>query len=397
MKEIILCKYGEIALKGANRNHFEKLLRDILKRRTEPFGKFKIYSVQSTVYIEPMEEYADVDGAYIAAKNTFGISAVSRAIETEKHMGAILETVKTQFMPYIEDAKTFKVEAKRSDKKFPLKSPEISAEVGAAILEASGGRKRVDVHHPEVAVRVEIRDYAAYICAGQERAIGGMPIGSNGKGLLLLSGGIDSPVAGFMIAKRGVRLDAMHFESFPYTSERAREKVLALAEKLTAYTGDIHVHIISVTKIQEVLRDTCEEDYFTLLLRRFMMRLSERTAEKFACDALITGESLGQVASQTMQALGVTNSVVSRPVFRPCIGMDKEEIIRISREIDTFETSILPYEDCCTVFTPKHPKTKPTLGQVLHAERNLDREALITRALESVEKIRVEYHDDPLC
>ena len=392
MKEIILCKYGEIALKGANRNHFEKLLRDILKRRTEPFGKFKIYSVQSTVYIEPLEEYADVEGAYIAAKNTFGISAVSRAIETEKDMGAILETVKTQFMPYIEEAKTFKVEAKRSDKKFPLKSPEISAEVGAAILEASGGHKRVDVHHPDVAVRVEIRDYAAYICAGQERAIGGMPIGSNGKGLLLLSGGIDSPVAGFMIAKRGVRLDAMHFESFPYTSERAREKVLALAEKLTAYTGDIHVHIISVTKIQEVLRDTCEEDYFTLLLRRFMMRLSERTAEKFACDALITGESLGQVASQTMQALGVTNSVVSRPVFRPCIGMDKEEIIRISREIDTFETSILPYEDCCTVFTPRHPRTRPELWKVEREEEKVDVKALADEAFATLETVVIKHH-----
>ena len=392
MKEIILCKYGEIALKGANRNHFEKLLRDILKRRTEPFGKFKIYSVQSTVYIEPLEEYADVEGAYIAAKNTFGISAVSRAIETEKDMGAILETVKTQFMPYIEDAKTFKVEAKRSDKKFPLKSPEISAEVGAAILEASGGHKRVDVHHPDVAVRVEIRDYAAYICAGQERAIGGMPIGSNGKGLLLLSGGIDSPVAGFMIAKRGVRLDAMHFESFPYTSERAREKVLALAEKLTAYTGDIHVHIISVTKIQEVLRDTCEEDYFTLLLRRFMMRLSERTAEKFACDALITGESLGQVASQTMQALGVTNSVVSRPVLRPCIGMDKEEIIRISREIDTFETSILPYEDCCTVFTPRHPRTRPELWKVEREEEKVDVKALEDEAFATLETVVIKHH-----
>ena len=392
MKEIILCKYGEIALKGANRNHFEKLLRDILKRRTEPFGKFKIYSVQSTVYIEPLEEYADVEGAYIAAKNTFGISAVSRAIETEKDIGAILETVKTQFMHYIEDAKTFKVEAKRSDKKFPLKSPEISAEVGAAILEASGGHKRVDVHHPDVAVRVEIRDYAAYICAGQERAIGGMPIGSNGKGLLLLSGGIDSPVAGFMIAKRGVRLDAMHFESFPYTSERAREKVLALAEKLTAYTGDIHVHIISVTKIQEVLRDTCEEDYFTLLLRRFMMRLSERTAEKFACDALITGESLGQVASQTMQALGVTNSVVSRPVFRPCIGMDKEEIIRISREIDTFETSILPYEDCCTVFTPRHPRTRPELWKVEREEEKVDVKALEDEAFATLETVVIKHH-----
>ena len=389
MKEIILCKYGEISLKGANRAYFEKLLRDMLKRRTAPFGSFKIYSLQSTVYIEPLDENADVTSAYLAAKNTFGISAVSRAIETEKDMTAILETVKTQFMPYIEDARTFKVEAKRSDKKFPLQSPEICMEVGGAILEASGGRKRVDVHHPDVIVRVEIRDLAAYICAGQERAIGGMPIGSNGKGLLLLSGGIDSPVAGYMIAKRGVRLDAMHFESFPYTSERARQKVLSLAEKLTDFTGEIHVHIISLTHIQEVLRDTCEEDYFTLLLRRFMMRLSERTAEKYGLDALITGESLGQVASQTMQAIGVTNSVVSRPVFRPLIGMDKEEIIRISREIDTFETSILPYEDCCTVFTPRHPRTRPELYKVEREEARVDVQALEDEAFATLETVIV--------
>ena len=389
MKEIILCKYGEISLKGANRAYFEKLLRDMLKRRTAPFGSFKIYALQSTVYIEPLDENADVDSAYHAAKNTFGISAVSRAIETEKDMTAILETVKTHFLPYIADAKTFKVEAKRSDKKFPLQSPEICMEVGAAILEASGGRKRVDVHHPDVIVRVEIRDLAAYICAGQERAIGGMPIGSNGKGLLLLSGGIDSPVAGYMIAKRGVRLDAMHFERFPYTSERARMKVLSLAEKLTDFTGEIHVHIISLTHIQEVLRDNCEEDYFTLLLRRFMMRLSERTAEKYGLDALITGESLGQVASQTMQAIGVTNSVVTRPVFRPLIGMDKEEIIRISRELDTFETSILPYEDCCTVFTPRHPRTRPELYKVEREEARVDVQALEDEAFATLETVIV--------
>ena len=387
MKEIILCKYGEISLKGANRSYFEKLLRDLLKRRTAPFGDFKIYSLQSTVYIEPTNDDADVDGAYHAAKNTFGISAITRAVETEKNMDAILETARTRFLPYIEHAKTFKVEAKRSDKRFPLTSPEISAEVGGAILDACGGRKRVDVHHPDLVVRAEIRDYAAYLCAGQERAIGGMPIGSNGKGLLLLSGGIDSPVAGFMMAKRGVRLDAMHFESFPYTSERARMKVLSLAEKLSEYTGEIHVHIISVTHIQEVLRDSCEEDYFTLLLRRFMMRLSERTAETYGCDALITGESLGQVASQTMQALGVTNSVVSRPVFRPLIGMDKEEIIRISREIDTFETSILPYEDCCTVFTPRHPRTRPELFKVEREEAKVDVKALEDEAFATLETV----------
>ena len=342
MKEIILCKYGEITLKGANRSHFEHLLKNELARRTAQFGKFKIYYIQSTAYIEPLEETCDITGAYEAAKNTFGVSAVSRAIELPKDMNAILEAAGTVFMPYLSGVRTFKVESKRSDKKFPFTSPEISAEVGAAILEAAGGALRVDVHAPQVCVRVEIRDFAAYICAGQERAVGGMPTGSNGKGLLLLSGGIDSPVAGFMMAKRGVRIDAMHFESFPYTSERARQKVLDLAAKLAGYAGEIRVHIISVTHIQEVLRDNCDEDYFTLLLRRFMMRLAERTANKFSCDALITGESIGQVASQTMKALLVTDSVVNMPVFRPVIGMDKEDIVKISRKIDTFETSILP-------------------------------------------------------
>lgn len=387
MKEIILCKYGEISLKGANRPHFERLLRNELSERVKPFGNFRVYAIQSTAYIEPLDDEADVDGAYLAAKNTFGVSAINRAIETEKDIEKICETAKTTFLPYIESAKTFKVEAKRSDKRFPLTSPEISAEVGAAILDASGGRKRVDVHHPDVVVRTEIRDLAAYLCAGQERAVGGMPKGSNGKGLLLLSGGIDSPVAGFMMAKRGVRIDCLHFESFPYTSERARQKVLSLAEKLSDYTGEIHVHIISVTKIQETLRDACEEDYFTLLLRRFMMRLADRTAEKFYCDALITGESIGQVASQTMQALGVTNCVVNRPVFRPLIGMDKEEIVEISRKIDTFETSILPYEDCCTVFTPRHPRTRPELFKVEREEAKVDVAALEEEAFSTLETV----------
>ena len=393
MKEIILCKYGEITLKGANRSHFEHLLKNELARRTAQFGKFKIYYIQSTAYIEPLEETCDITGAYEAAKNTFGVSAVSRAIELPKDMDAILEAAGTVFMPYLSGVRTFKVESKRSDKKFPFTSPEISAEVGAAILEAAGGALRVDVHAPQVCVRVEIRDFAAYICAGQERAVGGMPIGSNGKGLLLLSGGIDSPVAGFMMAKRGVRIDAMHFESFPYTSERARQKVLDLAAKLAGYAGEIRVHIISVTHIQEVLRDNCDEDYFTLLLRRFMMRLAERTANKFSCDALITGESIGQVASQTMKALLVTDSVVNMPVFRPVIGMDKEDIVKISRKIDTFETSILPYEDCCTVFTPKHPKTRPELSKVEEQEARLDVTALEEEALSTLTYHWVSYYN----
>lgn len=390
MKEIILCKYGEITLKGANRSHFEHLLKNELTRRTAQFGKFKIYYIQSTAYIEPLEETCDITGAYEAAKNTFGVSAVSRAIELPKDMDAILEAAGTVFMPYLSGVRTFKVESKRSDKKFPFTSPEISAEVGAAILEAAGGALRVDVHAPQVCVRVEIRDFAAYICAGQERAVGGMPIGSNGKGLLLLSGGIDSPVAGFMMAKRGVRIDAMHFESFPYTSERARQKVLDLAAKLAGYAGEIRVHIISVTHIQEVLRDSCDEDYFTLLLRRFMMRLAERTANKFSCDALITGESIGQVASQTMKALLVTDSVVNMPVFRPVIGMDKEDIVKISRKIDTFETSILPYEDCCTVFTPAHPRTQPEIYKVENEEARVDVVALEEEAFATLETVIIK-------
>lgn len=390
MKEIILCKYGEITLKGANRSHFEHLLKNELTRRTAQFGKFKIYYIQSTAYIEPLEETCDITGAYEAAKNTFGVSAVSRAIELPKDMDAILEAAGTVFMPYLSGVRTFKVESKRSDKKFPFTSPEISAEVGAAILEAAGGALRVDVHAPQVCVRVEIRDFAAYICAGQERAVGGMPIGSNGKGLLLLSGGIDSPVAGFMMAKRGVRIDAMHFESFPYTSERARQKVLDLAAKLAGYAGEIRVHIISVTHIQEVLRDNCDEDYFTLLLRRFMMRLAERTANKFSCDALITGESIGQVASQTMKALLVTDSVVNMPVFRPVIGMDKEDIVKISRKIDTFETSILPYEDCCTVFTPAHPRTQPEIYKVENEEARVDIVALEEEAFATLETVIIK-------
>ena len=329
MREIILCKYGEITLKGANRAYFENLLRERIRKRIAAYGKFNVYYLQSTVYIEPLDESCDIDSAYVAAKNTFGVAAVTRAIEAEKNVDKIVETAKTAFIPYLDGYRTFKVEGKRSDKTFPLTSPEIAAEVGAAILEATNGKIKVDIHNPEVVVRAEIRDKAAYLCAGQERAVGGMPTGSNGRGLLLLSGGIDSPVAGYMMGKRGVLIEGLHFESFPYTSERAKQKVVELAEILSDYTGEIHLHVVSLTKIQEALRDNCEEDYFTLLLRRSMMRIAERVSEEYKCEAIITGESLGQVASQTMQALGVTNIMAHRPVFRPLIGMDKEEIIEI--------------------------------------------------------------------
>lgn len=389
MKEIILCKYGEIALKGANRAYFETILRRNLKHRVSPFGKFDIYAMQSTVYIEPKSDECDISAAYDAAKKTFGVVAVSRAVELEKSMDAILAAV-PEIMPRISGYKTFKVEAKRSDKAFPFTSPEICAEVGGKILDASRGRLKVDVHEPDVVVRAEVRDKNAFLTAGQEKAVGGMPVGSNGTALLLLSGGIDSPVAGYMMAKRGVKLEAVHFESFPYTSERAKQKVLSLAETLTEYCGDISVHIISLTHIQEALRDSIDEDYFTLLLRRFMMRLSCRTAEKFGCEALITGESLGQVASQTMQALGVTNIEADIPVFRPVIGMDKEEIVVRAREIETFETSILPYEDCCTVFTPRHPKTHPELSKVIEQEAKVDVKALEDEAFGTLETVCIK-------
>lgn len=390
-REVILCKYGELVLKGANLSFFESLLVKEMKARARRHGKFNIYHVQSTLYIEPLEDDCDLDGMLASARRVFGIVGITRAAVAEKNMEDILRVAKEYLPQQMIGKHSFRVDAKRADKKFPLPSPEIAGEVGGALLSVNP-RWKVDLHNPDCRIRVEIRETAAYIHADQEKGAGGMPIRSNGRGLLLLSGGIDSPVAGFMMAKRGVEIEALHFESFPYTSERARQKVLSLAEKLTDFTGEIHVHIISLTHIQEVLRDTCEEDYFTLLLRRFMMRLSERTAEKYGLDALITGESLGQVASQTMQAIGVTNSVVSRPVFRPLIGMDKEEIIRISREIDTFETSILPYEDCCTVFTPRHPRTRPELYKVEREEAKVDVQALEDEAFATLETVIVGRH-----
>ena len=388
MKEILLCKYGEIVLKGANRKYFEDMLCREIKKRAVNYGKFDIYRAQSTIYIEPLEDSSDLDGMFHAVSKVFGIVAIARAAVCEKNMEDI-SRIAAEYVPaFLDGKRTFKVEAKRSDKTFPLDSMDISREIGGVILDACP-RIRVDVHNPDVVVKVEIREYGAYISAGQFKGAGGMPVGTNGRGLLLLSGGIDSPVAGYMMAKRGVRLDAVHFESFPYTSERAREKVLELARIVSEYAGDIYVHVVSLTHIQEELVKHCEEDYFTLLLRRYMMTIAERVARDHNCQALITGESLGQVASQTMQALGVTDSAVNLPVFRPCIGMDKEEIVTIARKIETFETSIQPYEDCCTVFTPKHPRTKPELEKVLIQENKLDFNALVEEALTTVNTVHI--------
>ncbi len=393
MKEILLCKYGELALKGLNRGFFEKLLVKELKSRLILAGSFSVNHKQSTIYVEPLDEDADIEEAFRLCRKVFGITTVARAVETEKDINSIKKTAKEYIPKYLKGKTSFKADARRSDKKFPMKSPEISAEVGGAILEVLP-KMRVDLYNPEVVVMTEIREDKAYIHAGSFAGAGGMPSGSSGKALLLLSGGIDSPVAGFMIAKRGVILEAVHFESYPYTSEQARDKVIELAREVSEYSGKMKVHVISLTHLQEVLRDSCDEEYFTLLLRRSMMRLAERTAKGSYAQALITGESIAQVASQTMHALCVTDSVVNCPIFRPCIGMDKEEIITVARKIGTFETSILPFEDCCTVFTPKHPKTRPDIEKVIEQEKKYDYKSLEDEAFDSLYTIEVDAYEN---
>ncbi|MBE6594258.1 MAG: tRNA 4-thiouridine(8) synthase ThiI [Ruminococcaceae bacterium] len=388
MKEILLCKYGEIVLKGANRRYFEDMLAKELRYRAASFGNFSVHYAQSTVYVEPQDDFADLDGMFEAARRLFGIAGVVRAAVAEKNMESILATAKAYLPDFLQGKKTFKVEAKRSDKTFPLDSPAICQEAGGAVLSVCPWL-RVDVHHPDVTVRVEVRETAAYVHAGQFKGAGGLPVGTNGKGLLLLSGGIDSPVAGWMMAKRGVKLEALYFESIPYTSEQARQKVLDLAGLVARWGGSMQVNVVSLTKIQELLVKNCDEEYFTLLLRRYMMAIANKVAEMRGCEALITGESLGQVASQTMQALNVTNDMAAYPVFRPCIGMDKEEIVQIARMIDTFETSILPYEDCCTVFTPRHPKTRPVLSKVVEQEQKLPFDELCEEALGTLQTFYV--------
>ena len=381
--EVILCKYGEIVLKGQNRRNFESMLVKELRRRASPYGKFKIYYKQSTIYVEPQCDECDMDGMYEAAKRVFGIVGVNRAKACEKNIEDILKTAGEYLPRKLVGKRTFKVEAKRSDKNFPLTSPEIMKAVGGKILECVRGIN-VDVHSPEVVVTVEVRDDFAYIRAGQEAGAGGLPLRTAGKGLLLLSGGIDSPVAGLMMAKRGLEIEALHFESFPYTSVRAREKVFKLAKEMCEYCSKIRINVISLTHVQEEIRDNCDEDYFTLILRIFMMKLSERVARERECGALITGESLGQVASQTLSAIGVTDSVVNIPVLRPCIGMDKVEIIREAMKYGTYDTSILPFEDCCTVFTPRHPKTKPRIEDCMRELAKIDFDNLLEEAFNTM-------------
>ena len=395
MNEIFLLKLGEIILKGANKRQFENKLRQNIRRRMKAYGNFDVYILQSTVYVEPEDDSADVEGAWEACKSVFGVNSICRCRPCEKNLDAIFAAVEEYLGDELDCARSFKVESKRSDKQLPMGSIAISQEIGGRLAEAHPG-VAVDVHHPEYTVYVEVRDHAAYVHGPALPGAGGLPTGVGGRAMCLLSGGIDSPVSAYMMAKRGVEIEAVHFFSYPYTSQLAKDKVLELARLVTRYSGKMTVNIVSFTEIQEAIRDNCPEEYFTLIMRRFMMDISQRLAREDGCGALVTGENLGQVASQTMEAMTVTGAVVDMPVFMPLVGMDKEEIVTIARKIGTLETSILPYEDCCTVFTPKHPKTKPTLGQVLHAERKLDREALIARALESVEKVKVAYHDEPL-
>lgn len=388
MREILLLKLGEIVLKGLNRGQFEKRLMKNIAWRLRKLGTFHIYCLQSTIYVEPEETTVDMTAVEDAACRIFGVVSVCRAAECEKDIDVIFDTARSFLGDRLRFAKTFKVDAKRADKSFPLKSPEIAMEIGGRLHDAFP-QLAVDVTSPEVLVKVEVRDRAAYVHANPRMGAGGMPVGANGRAALLLSGGIDSPVAGYMIAKRGVSLMGIHFFSYPYTSMRARQKVIDLAEKLSAYVGNMKIAVVPFTKIQEQIRAHCKEDFFTLIMRRFMMRIAEQIALEQECKALITGESLGQVASQTMEALGVTAEMCTLPVLRPVIGMDKEEIVVISRKIDTFETSILPYEDCCTVFTPKHPKTKPRLTDVLHEEQHLDVDALTKEAVQGVEWVEI--------
>ena len=395
MKEIFLLKLGEIVLKGANKRQFEAKLRSNVKRRMRHYGNFDVYIMQSTVYVEPMDDECDVDGAWDACHTIFGVVSLCRCRPCEKNLDAIFEAVENYLGDDLDCAKSFKVESKRSDKQFPLTSIGISQEIGGRIAEAHPDLL-VDVHHPEYTVYVEVRDLAAYVHGPAEPGAGGLPTGVGGRAMCLLSGGIDSPVAAYMIGKRGVEIECVHFFSYPYTSQLAKDKVVELARLVTRYTGRMTVNVVGFTEIQEAIRDNCPEEFFTLVMRRFMMDISQRIAKHDGCGALITGENLGQVASQTMEAMAVTGAVVDIPIFMPLVGMDKEEIVTIARKIGTMETSILPYEDCCTVFTPKHPKTKPTIAQLLDVEKKLDREALIERALENIERIAIKYGDDPV-
>jgi len=389
MKEFILIKNGEIALKGLNRSIFEDALVKNIKRRLSPIFKADITKSQSTIMLEPLSENPDMDAAVEAIKRIFGIAGFSRAAACEKDMDVMRKVVVEYLADTYREVKTFKVEARRSDKKFPLTSPELARELGGEIL-SNFPHLKVDVHNPDLVVNVEVREKYTFIHGNQIKGAGGMPVGTSGRATIMISGGIDSPVAAWTMAKRGLVLDAVHFASPPYTSQRAEQKVHELLGKVSKYSGAINLLVVPFTEIQEHIKDDCPEELFTIIMRRMMMRIAVELAKRQGSGAVITGESLAQVASQTLLALGCTDAVATIPVFRPLIGMDKLEIIDISRKIDTFDISIQPYEDCCTVFTPKHPKLRPTLEEVEEAEKALDMDALIKRALDGVKVVVID-------
>ena len=391
MHEMILCKLGEVVLKGLNRRSFEDKLMSNVNRRVSKCGNFRVYSKQSTIYVEPKDDECDIEAAFESCKKIFGIIAVSKALPCEKDIQKIISAAKEYLACEMRTARSFKVESKRADKTFPLTSIQISQQVGGALHQAFPTCE-VNVHDPELVVHIEIRDDAAYVHGPAEEGAGGLPIGMGGVAVSLLSGGIDSPVSSYMIAKRGVKLEMVHFFSPPYTSDEAKEKVLSLAKLLVPWCGRLTVQIVPFTEIQEEIRSNCPEEFFTLIMRRFMMRIAERVAVEYGCGALITGESLGQVASQTLQSLAATNEVCTLPVYRPVIGFDKQEIVERSWEIGTYETSIQPFEDCCTIFVAKHPVTKPNLNVIHRSETKLEEkiDELMKTALETVEIIEID-------
>ena len=392
MNDILLLKPGEIFLKGLNKRYFEEKLMNNLRRRLKHVGKFEVSCRQSTFYVEPRAEDADLDAALDAARQVFGFATVTRAAACEKTPEAIAALAIRHLRDDMQSARSFKVESKRSDKRFPMTSIELSQYVGGLLKEAYPDVE-VEMHDPDLVVHLEVREMAAYVHAAPLPGAGGMPVGSNGSAVTLLSGGIDSPVSSYLIAKRGVRLVPVHFFSFPYTSELAKQKVIDLAKLLEPYTGRMTLQIVPFTHIQEEIRRQVPEEYFTLVMRRFMMRIAADVAAHSDCKAIVTGENLGQVASQTMEAMASTQSVIDLPVLQPLIGMDKTDIIRYAREIGTFETSILPYEDCCTVFTPRHPKTRPTVAEVAEVESVMDIEGLVREAVDGIERIKIGYEN----
>ncbi len=390
MTDMILLKEGEIVLKGLNKRAFEQKLTSNIRRRIMRFGPFTVTANQSIIYVEPQSADCDVDGAFEALKKVFGIMTMTRAAACEKTPEAISARAREYLFDELSAAKTFKVESRRGDKAFPLTSVQLSQYVGGELNDAFDNLT-ADMHDPEFTVHLEVRDRAAYVHGAPIEGAGGLPVGTAGAAVSLLSGGIDSPVSTYMMAKRGMRIIPVHFFSFPYTSQLAKEKVLDLAKLLVPYCGRMNVHIVPFTHIQEEIREKCPEDYFTIIMRRMMMRIASAVAADNKCGALITGESLGQVASQTMEAMAATEDCASLPVLRPLVGMDKKEVIAMAERIGTFDTSILPYEDCCTVFTPRHPCTHPKLRKVREAEAPLDVDALVAEAVTGIEFVKIGY------